>query len=158
MLFRSVETIRKGIINRVELMGEVNYPGVYELRAGEKLFDVINRAGGVTNNTYLKRAYVFRGAAEENNFNAERIELNLEKIQKNETADSSNIELMPYDVIQFFANSDFNQQQYVEVFGEVRKPGKIKKYGKLTLQDVLFISGGLKPSAEFGRQIGRAHV
>lgn len=146
-----VETIRKGIINRIELQGEINYPGVYELRPGEKLFDVIKRAGGVTNNTYLKRAYVFRGAAEENNFNAERMELNLEGLNKNDDRDSFNLELMPYDVVQFFANSDFNQQQYVEIFGEVRKPGKVKKYGKLTLQDVLLISGGLKPSAEFGR-------
>ena len=56
-----------------------------------------------------------------------------------------------YDIVQLFAKNEFNQQQYVEVFGEVRKPGKVRKYGMLSLQDLLFISGGLKPSAEFGR-------
>jgi protein involved in polysaccharide export with SLBB domain len=146
-----VENIRKGIINRIELQGEVNYPGVYELKQGDKLFDLINRAGGVTKNTYLHRAFVFRGAADVENNSSDRIELDLTNIEKNDPSDSSNIELKTYDIVQLFAKNEFNQQQYVEVFGEVRKPGKVRKYGMLTLQDLLFISGGLKPSAEFGR-------
>jgi len=146
-----VENIRKGIINRIELQGEVNYPGVYELKQGDKLFDLINRAGGVTKNTYLHRAFVFRGAADVENNSSDRIELDLTNIEKNDPSDSSNIELKTYDIVQLFAKNEFNQQQYVEVFGEVRKPGKVRKYGMLSLQDLLFISGGLKPSAEFGR-------
>ena len=39
----------------------------------------------------------------------------------------------------------------MEIFGEVRKIGKLRKYGGMTLQDLLYLSGGLKPSAEFGR-------
>ncbi len=39
----------------------------------------------------------------------------------------------------------------MEIFGEVRKEGKINKYGGMTLQDLLYLSGGLKQSAEFGR-------
>ncbi len=146
-----INLIKTGITNKVELQGEVKYPGVYELRSGEKLFDLINRAGGVTNNTYLQRAYVFRGAADSVSYFSERVEINLSDIEKNNPADSSNVSLGNYDIVQLFAKSDFNQQQFVEIFGEVRKPGRVKKYGGMSLQDLIFLTGGLKPSAEYGR-------
>ena len=146
-----INLIKSGISNKVELQGEVKYPGVYELRSGEKLFDLINRAGGVTNNTYLQRAYVFRGAADSTSFYSDRVEINLTDIEKNDLSDSSNVTLGNYDIVQLFAKSEFNQQQYVEIFGEVRKPGRVKKYGGMSLQDLLFLTGGLNPSAEYGR-------
>ncbi len=59
--------------------------------------------------------------------------------------------IFPFDRVQFFSNSEFGQQPMVEVFGEVRRPGKIRRFGQLTLQDALYLSGGLKPSAELGR-------
>lgn len=37
----------------VFLDGEVKRPGVYELRQGETLIDAVNKAGGLTNNSYL---------------------------------------------------------------------------------------------------------
>ena len=55
------------------------------------------------------------------------------------------------DIIQFFSVNEFDEQQYVEIFGEVRKEAKVKKYGGMTLQDLIYLSGGLKQSAEFGR-------
>ena len=146
-----INLIKSGISNKVELQGEVKYPGVYELRPGEKLFDLINRAGGVTNNTYLQRAYVFRGAADSTSFYSDRVEINLTDIEKNDLSDSSNVTLGNYDIVQLFAKSEFNQQQYVEIFGEVRKPGRVKRYGGMSLQDLLFLTGGLNPSAEYGR-------
>ncbi|MCX6323377.1 MAG: SLBB domain-containing protein [Sphingobacteriales bacterium] len=146
-----VEMIKTGIVNKVELQGEVNYPGVYELRKGDRLFDVINRAGGVTRNTYLPRAYIFRGAGDSANLKSDRLEINLAEFESNFVTSSSNVELSPNDVIQLFAQSEFGDQQYVEIFGEVRKEGKVKKYGGMSLQDLLYLSGGLKPSAEYGR-------
>lgn len=146
-----VDLIKSGLKNKVEINGEVRYPGVYELKKGEKLFDLINRAGGITPNTYLKKAFVFKGASDSTNFSSERIELDLSKIDSALVNDSSNIVLDNYDVIQIFSKSEFNQQQYVEIFGEVRKPGKYRKYEKMTLRDLLFISGGLTPAAEYGR-------
>jgi protein involved in polysaccharide export with SLBB domain len=50
-----------------------------------------------------------------------------------------------------FNTNQFADKQYVEIFGEVRKEGKVYKYGGMTLQDLLYLSGGLKQSAEFGR-------
>ena len=39
----------------MEILGEVNFPGTYSMKAGETLFEVIERAGGVTD-----RAFPFR--------------------------------------------------------------------------------------------------
>jgi len=146
-----VDLVKPGLVNKVEVKGEVNYPAVYELRPGDRLFDIINRAGGVTRNTYLPRAYIFRGAGDSTNLKSNKLEINLSGIEKNEFTDENNVQLMSNDVVQLFTQAEFGEQQYVEIFGEVRKQGKQKRYSGMTLQDLLFLSGGIKPSAEYGR-------
>ena len=44
----------------VTIKGEVKYPGVYVIKKGEKLADVIKRAGGFTKNAYLYGAVFTR--------------------------------------------------------------------------------------------------
>lgn len=146
-----VIAVNPGFINKVEMKGEISYPGAYEIRNGDKLFDLINRAGGITRNTYLPRAYIFRGGGDSTNIKANKLEVNLTDVTKNDTTSANNIDLYPNDQVLFFNNNEFGDKQYVEIFGEVRKEGKVNKYGGMTLQDLLFLSGGLKQSAEYGR-------
>ena len=61
------------------------------------------------------------------------------------------MELFANDQVLLFNTNQFADRQYVEIFGEVRKEGKVNRYGGMTLQDLLYLSGGLKQSAEFGR-------
>ena len=145
------DLIKAGIANKLELKGSVTYPGIYELRKNDRLFDVINRAGGITRNTYLPRAYIFRGAGDSTNIKSDKLEVNLTDIEKADVTSINNVPLQANDIIQLFSTSEFGDQQTVSVFGEVRKEGTIKKYGGMTLQDLLYLSGGLKPTAEFGR-------
>ncbi len=147
-----VIAVNPGLINKVEIKGEVSYPGQYEIRKGDKLFDVINRAGGITRNTYLPRAYVFRGGGDSTNIKSNKLEVDLSDITKNDNdASQYNVEIFANDQILLFNANNFYDRQYVEIFGEVRKEGRINKYGGMTLQDLLYLSGGLKQSAEFGR-------
>ncbi|MEO6489688.1 MAG: SLBB domain-containing protein [Ferruginibacter sp.] len=146
-----VDLIKPGISNKVEIRGEITYPDAYELRPGDRLFDLINRAGGVTRNTYLPRAYIFRGAGDSTNLKTDRLEINLTEINTNNIKSFDNVELLANDVVQLFSQSEFGEQQYVEIFGEVRREGRVKKYGGMSLQDLLYLSGGIKPSAEYGR-------
>ncbi|MBL0055888.1 MAG: SLBB domain-containing protein [Chitinophagaceae bacterium] len=146
-----VISVNPGFINKVEMKGEISYPGPYEIRKGDKLFDLINRAGGITRNTYLPRAYIFRGGGDSTNIKANKLEVNLTDVTTNKISSLNNIDLMPNDQVLFFSNNEFGDKQYVEIFGEVRKEGKVNKYGGMTLQDLLFLSGGLKQSAEYGR-------
>ncbi len=147
-----VIAVNPGLINKVELKGEVSYPGQYEIRKGDKLFDVINRAGGITRNTYLPRAYVFRGGGDSTKINSNRLEVDLSDITKSDNVMSLyNVDIYANDQILLFNANNFSDRQYVEIFGEVRKEGKVNKYGGMTLQDLLYLSGGLKQSAEYGR-------
>jgi polysaccharide biosynthesis/export protein len=147
-----VIAVNPGLINKVEIKGEVSYPGQYEIRKGDKLFDVINRAGGITRNTYLPRAYVFRGGGDSTKINSNRLEVDLSDITKTDNIQSQyNVDIYANDQILLFNANAFSDRQYVEIFGEVRKEGKINKYGGMTLQDLLYLSGGLKQSAEYGR-------
>ena len=77
--------------------------------------------------------------------------MDLTDINNNKIGSPNNIELQPNDVVLLFSTAEFTDPVFVEVFGEVRKEGKQRKYGGMTLQDLLYLSGGLKPSAEFGR-------
>lgn len=145
------DIVKSGIINKIELNGAVAYPGIYEIRPNDRLFDLINRAGGITNNTYLPRAYIFRGAGDSTNIKSDKLEINLTDYSAENVHSANNVLLQANDMIQLFSTSEFGDQQYVYIDGEVRKEGKVKKYGGMTLQDLIYLSGGLKPSAEFGR-------
>ena len=145
------DIIRAGLINKVEIRGEIKYPDIYEIRSGDRLFDLINRAGGVTRNTFLNRAYIFRGAGDSTNLQSDKLEVNLTDINNNDINSPNNILLLPNDVVQLFGSYEFADQVYVDIFGEVRKEARLRKYGGMTLEDLLYLSGGLKPSAEYGR-------
>lgn len=147
------DMIREGIMNKIEITGEVKYPGVYEFRKNDRLFDLINRAGGVTRNTYLGRAYIFRGAGDSTNLKSDRLEVSLNEINDtiNPFRSTQNIKLLPNDRVQLFNANDYTDPQYVEIFGEVRKEGRVRRYGGMTLEDLIYLSSGIKPSAEFGR-------
>ncbi len=145
------DLIRTGIINKVEIKGEIKYPNTYEFREGDRLFDIINRAGGITKNTFLQRAYIFRNAGDSTSLQSDKLEVDLTDINNNEIGSKNNIKLMPNDVIQLFGSYEFTDPVFVEIYGEIRKQGKVRKYGRMTLQDLIYLSGGLKQSAEFGR-------
>jgi protein involved in polysaccharide export with SLBB domain len=145
------DLINPGLVNKLELRGAVAYPGIYELRKNDRLFDVINRAGGVTQNTYLPRAYIFRGAGDSTNLKTDRLEVSLNDLNSPGAGNIYNVPLQANDVIQLFSKSEFSEQQSVSIYGEVRKEGVVKKYGGMTLQDLIYLSGGLKQSAEYGR-------
>ncbi len=144
-----VNPINQGLSNKVIVKGEVAYPNVYEVRKGDRLFDVINRAGGVTPNSYLERAYVYKGAGDSTNLKADKIDVNLTELNKN-PGSQYNIPIEANDVIEVFNKNQFSDRQMISIEGEVRKPGKYQKYGGMTLKDLLYFANGLKPSAEYG--------
>ena len=144
-----VNFINPGLSNKVIVKGEVAYPNVYEVRKGDRLFDVINRAGGITPNTYLQRAYVYKGAGDSTNLRSDKIDVNLSDFNKDINS-SYNIPIEANDIIEIFNNNQFSDRQFISIEGEVRKPGKYPKYGGMTLKDLLYFANGLKPSAEYG--------
>lgn len=145
-----VNPINTGLNNKVIVRGEVAYPNVYEIRKGDRLFDVINRAGGITPNSYLERAYVYKGAGDSTNLRSDKIDVSLEELNRN-ISSPYNIVIEPNDVIEVFNKNQFTDRQYVTIEGEVRKPGRLQRFGGMTLKDLIYLANGLKSSAEFGR-------
>lgn len=144
-----VNPINSGLSNKVIVKGEIAYPNVYEIRKGDRLFDVINRAGGITPNSYIDRAYVYKGAGDSTNLKSDKIVVSLADLNKNINS-SYNIPIEANDIIEVFNRNQFSDRQYVTIEGEVRKPGKFQRFGGMTLKDLLYFANGLKPSAEFG--------
>ncbi len=145
-----VNPINAGLSNKVIVKGEVAYPNVYEIRKGDRLFDVINRAGGITPNSYVDRAYVYKGAGDSTNIKSDKIVVSLSDLNKNVNS-SYNIPIDANDVIEVFNRNQFLDKQYVTIEGEVRNPGKFQRFGDMSLKDLLYFANGLKPSAEFGQ-------
>jgi protein involved in polysaccharide export with SLBB domain len=144
-----VNPINSGLSNKVIVKGEVAYPNVYEVRKGDRLFDLINRAGGITPNSYLERAYVYKGAGDSTNLKADKIDVSLSDLNKN-LHSQYNIPIDANDVIEVFNKNQFSDRQFISIEGEVRKPGKYQRYGGMSLKDLLYFANGLKPSAEYG--------
>ena len=105
--------------------------------------------GGITPNSFLKRAYVYKGAGDSTNLMSDKIDVNLSDLNKNEKS-RYNIPIEANDVIEVFNKNQFSDRQLIFIEGEVRKPGQYEKYGGMTLKDLLYFANGLKPSAEFG--------
>jgi protein involved in polysaccharide export with SLBB domain len=102
------DLIKPGIVNKVDIVGEVKYPSTYEFRKGDKLYDIINRAGGITRNTYLKRAYIFRGAGDSTKLTSDRLEIDLTDFESDNNQSSvNNVLLYPNDRIQLFGSYKF---------------------------------------------------
>ena len=144
-----VNLINPGLKNKVIIRGEVAYPSVYEVRPGDRLFDLINRAGGITPNSYLDRAYVYKGAGDSANLKSDKIDVTLNDFNKN-LHSAQNILIEPNDIIEVFNKNQFIDLQTIRIEGEVRRPGVYTRYGGMTLKDLLFFADGLKPTAEFG--------
>lgn len=94
-----VNPINSGLSNKVIVKGEVAYPNVYEIRKGDRLFDVINRAGGITPNSYVDRAYVYKGAGDSTNLKSDKIVVSLSDLNKN-VNNRYNIPIEANDVIE----------------------------------------------------------
>lgn len=142
----SLKAIKEGLSNVVKIEGEVKYPDEYEVREGDRLSDVLNKAGGVSPSAYLARAFVLRGA---NPLNSEALKVNLANI--NDPDNEDNVEIFAGDKIKILSNKDFEQAYNIEVVGFVRNPGKVPYFKNMKLKDVLLLCGGLRLDAENGR-------
>lgn len=149
----SVHKIEQEFINFVKLVGPVTIPGKYEIKEGEKLLDIINRAGGVLHDVYSNRAYIIR---ENDDMTKRYISFDLEDLLKNKLS-KYNYYLQKFDVIKIFSKKYFRDEFTFSVKGAVRKPGKYPFGEGVTLKDALYLAGKLKKEASRTRiEISRA--
>lgn len=141
----TLKPINPGLKNVVKVSGAVNYPDEYQVKPGEHLSKILERAGGIASTAYLPRAFVYRGAVSLEN---DVIKLDLRDLSNNPDQD---IEILSGDRIVVLSAKSFDEEYTIDVIGSVRKPGKITFMKNMKLKDVLLLSGGLTLDAENGR-------
>ncbi len=119
------------------ILGQIQEPGEYIFRQGDKVLDLIGQAGGVTSTASLSRATLTRGN--------DIIPVNLERLLL--LGDKSlNLDLQPGDML--FIPEE--QEKRASVLGQVSSPGSYIIKGGYTLIDLISKAGGLTDKANKG--------
>jgi protein involved in polysaccharide export with SLBB domain len=138
---------------QVALIGSVNRPGIFELKAGETINDLLAMAGGL--NAVADRGRVAIESVDTRNDS---------RIAEVKLPAQGSLKLNGGDVVRAFNALDsvlpqHRQNKRVRVEGEVQRPGEYIMPPNSTLQDVLKIAGGLTPGAfVYGTEFNRESV
>jgi protein involved in polysaccharide export with SLBB domain len=125
----------------VVLSGEVRFPGRYALtRRGETLLDVVNRAGGLTENAYVRGAQFFRAEGR-----AGRVGIDLERVLR-EARYRDNLALFPGDSLHVP-----QYQPVVAVEGAVNSPVAVAYVPNRSAGYYVDRAGGYARRADKGR-------
>jgi protein involved in polysaccharide export with SLBB domain len=142
--------------NEVSVGGRVNAPGQYPLEPGMRVSDLIRAGGSLNEAAYGGMAELTRNGVETGEVRqTELIEIDLAKAMAGDPADD--IELRPFDQLIVKELPLWGAQEYVEVQGEVRFPGRYPIQRGETLQSVVQRAGGMTdlsfaPGAVFTRE------
>lgn len=140
-----IKRIPSMVDNVVQIDGEVPLPGVYALekdKSAMSLKQLITMAGGLTQDAYLPKAYIFqiKDAPTDTYFSVALDTLN-------QMAALANVMVNRGDSVKILSNRSFQDDYTVSIEGAVRSPGILKYADGLTLSDALYLSGGLRQEA-----------
>jgi polysaccharide export outer membrane protein len=130
----------------VAARGEITRPALYELRGDESLVDLIQMAGGVTAKTYLERAHVNRilPARERHGSEESRVvmDVDLNAVLAGELV----FRLEDLDDVHFLPIVE-EKRNYVEVNGNVWRPGTYELTDGMRVSDLVLRADSLKGDA-----------
>ncbi|MGH7544681.1 MAG: SLBB domain-containing protein, partial [Gemmatimonadota bacterium] len=129
--------------DRVTLVGNVWKPGEYELGAGLTLWQLVERAGGLRDETYRGRAHIARL----NKADLTRRILPVTLATASDGAPLDDPPLEEYDVVTVYAVSDFVPERFVSISGEVQDGGVFPYRERMTLRDLVLQAGGFREGA-----------
>ena len=143
MDFVKIFSIDRTQRNSVRLLGYVLRPGDYALAPGMRVKDLIGDDnlklweynGDVAVITRLMPP----------NYSPEKIYFNLGKAMAGDPKE--NIELKEFDTLQVFSRWEMEEMPYVNISGEVQRPGTYRLYDKMHLRDLIMEAGNVKNTA-----------
>ncbi len=127
--------------NRLIIKGSVYKPGVYSLSQNMIVKDLIEKAEGLKPDTFTNRAFITRTNED---FSTTNISFNVLN-QINEV--DKPIFLIKDDVLNIISINDLKDDNYVEISGEVNKPGVYPFSKNLNLEDIILLAGGVRKNA-----------
>lgn len=136
-----VEAILDRFQNKVEILGSVFRPGVYELEKGMTLKALINKADGLTEDAFLNRGYI-------NRLNADNTQALISfDVAKIIAGTEQDISLMREDKVTISSLFDLRDEYKVTIQGEVRAPGTFDFAENTSLESLIQMAGGFKEGA-----------
>jgi len=135
-IFRWDERVRR----TVSVSGLVFRAGQYRLVPGMKVSDLVDTAGGLQKNAYLKTAEVTRRHISQQGMETEKIEVDLEKAIVGDP--EHNIALQDYDHLVVRPIPELEFDRAATVSGEVRFPGTYPLRRGETLSSLIERAGG----------------
>lgn len=127
--------------NTVSIEGAVERPGFWSFREGMKVSELINLAGGVLDDFFGDRIEILRTNS---NLEREVLALNVKELLD---GTSSDLELQKWDIVKVYSIWDLQYREFVEVYGEVKNPGKYFLRKGMTIQDIILLAGGFSNDA-----------
>jgi protein involved in polysaccharide export with SLBB domain len=131
--------------NFVTIRGPVYRPGRYELGKVKTVRELITAAEGVLPLIYSPKAYISRLSRDE--LNREIIPFDLQKVM-----DKSQNEDIPLkskdDVILLSIEVAEVKNQFVNITGQVKKPGQYPLQTNMTLEDLILLAGGFEEDVD----------
>lgn len=123
---------------RVSVVGQVTRPGSYQLEPGSRLLDLLSAAGGVTDAAALTQAQLLRPGEPPIVVDLERLLAGDQSI--NVPLRGDEVLVVPEDLV-----------NYINVLGEVIRPGRYRLRGQMRVLDVLLLAGGLTERASLAQ-------
>jgi protein involved in polysaccharide export with SLBB domain len=147
---RQFDTIRvfrwdERIAKSVTVSGLVYRPGQYRLIPDMKISDLIDVAGGLKKNAYLKTAEITRWYITQDGMITEKIDIDLEKALTG--VSEQNITLQDYDHLIVRPIPELEFDRIATIYGEVRFPGDYPVQRGETLSSLIERAGGFAERA-----------
>ena len=137
----TVSKILNRYSNRVQIKGAVYREGVFSLTEGLTLSQLVKNAEGLRGDAYTERASILRTKAD---LSTEMIEVNLAAVLAGTTPD---VVLKREDVVRISSIYDIQNEHYVQILGEVKKPGTYPYSESMKMEELIILAGGLQESA-----------
>lgn len=137
----TVQRILDRYSNRVQIKGAVYREGTFALTEGLTLSQLVKNAEGLRGEAYTTQASILRTRPD---LSTEMIQVNLREVLEGTTSD---ILLQREDVVRIASIYDINNEQYVQILGEVKRPGVYPYSAEMKVEDLIVMAGGFQESA-----------
>ncbi|MCE7055960.1 SLBB domain-containing protein [Algoriphagus sp. AGSA1] len=137
----TVQRILDRYSNRVQIKGAVFREGTFALDEGLTLSKLVKNAEGLRGDAYTIQASILRTR---DDLSTEMIQVNLRGILDGTAPD---IPLQREDVVRIASIYDINNEQYVQILGEVKRPGVYPYSTEMKVEDLIMMAGGFQESA-----------
>lgn len=117
--------------NEVSIQGNVARPGTYQYTYGLTLGDLIQKADGILNDTYLQRLEIYRTKS--------GTQKQIIAINYTATA-SSRIRLNEFDIVQVHSKLDIDGPKTVKVIGSVNNGGEFSLLEGMKILDLAYLA------------------